>query len=29
MQSKALIGNRAVISPDMLVNTEIPLKDMM
>lgn len=29
MQSKALIGNRAVISPDMLVNTEIALKDMM
>jgi 3-phenylpropionate/trans-cinnamate dioxygenase ferredoxin reductase component len=28
MQSKALIGNRAVISPAMLANTDIALKDM-
>jgi len=28
MQSKALIGNRATISPDTLANTDIPLKDM-
>jgi len=28
MQSKALIGNRAVISPAMLANTDFALKDM-
>lgn len=28
MQSKLLIGNRAVISPDKLANTDIALKDM-
>ncbi len=28
MQSKQLIGNRAVISPDKLANTDIALKDM-
>ena len=28
MQSKALIGNRATISPDTLANTDIALKDM-
>ena len=28
MQSKALIGNHAVISPDMLANVDIALKDM-
>lgn len=29
MQSKALIGNRATISPDTLANTDIALKDMV
>ncbi len=29
MQSKALIGNHAVISPDVLANTDLALKDMV
>jgi 3-phenylpropionate/trans-cinnamate dioxygenase ferredoxin reductase subunit len=29
MQSKALIGNHANISPDTLANTDIALKDML
>ena len=29
MQSKALIGNHAIVSPDILANPEIALKDML